>query len=203
VLLISVCSATPNYVDLERFEDVIQRESDGKIRVLFPRRLSHERGFLLALSVARELSGLYSQVEFHFTGDRPSELVDTEMGRKDGVHFQKYQFDDMHMAYANADIVIIPTIHSEGTSLSCLEALASGKAVVASDVGGLPNLIVDGFNGLLIRPNRQELKRALETLINNKELRERLSRNALSVAQVFSKKRWREKWEMEIKELEG
>ena len=58
----------------------------------------------------------------------------------------------MPQVYRYADIVLIPTKAAEGTSLSCLEAMASGRAVIAGCVGGLSDLIVDGYNGLLLRP---------------------------------------------------
>jgi glycosyltransferase involved in cell wall biosynthesis len=79
--------------------------------------------------------------------------------------------------------------------------MASGKAIISSDVGGLTNLIIHGYNGLLIRPNKQELMEALVTLINNTNLREVYGNNSLAVVEAFSKKRWKEKWINQLENL--
>jgi glycosyltransferase involved in cell wall biosynthesis len=97
-------------------------------------------------------------------------------------------------AYRLADISIIPTIQSEGTSLSCLEAQASGNAVIATTVGGLTDLILHAYNGLLIEPTGVDLYQALVRLITDDALRLRLSLKATEVAQTFSLNRWRSRW---------
>lgn len=78
----------------------------------------------------------------------------------------------MPEVYRRADIVLVPTCYSEGTSLSCLEAMASGCAVIATNVGGLPELIINRFNGLLIAPEAEALAEALTQLIEQPELRQ-------------------------------
>ncbi len=85
-------------------------------------------------------------------------------------------------------------MYSEGTSLSCLEAMACGNAVIATNIGGLVNLVIDGYNGILINPSEDELKLALNNLLSNAELRKTLSTNAIKVAQTFDKSIWQQKW---------
>ena len=53
--------------------------------------------------------------------------------------------DEMNKAYQNADITLIPSLYSEGTSLSCIEAMACGNAVIATRIGGLSDLIINDF----------------------------------------------------------
>jgi glycosyltransferase involved in cell wall biosynthesis len=92
--------------------------------------------------------------------------------------FTGCSFEEMQQYYSRADIVIIPTIASEGTSLSCIEAFACGCAVVATNVGGLCNLVVDNYNGLIVNPNPKDISEATTRLIDDKELRLKLVRNA-------------------------
>lgn len=83
-------------------------------------------------------------------------------------------FDEMKLIYADADIAVIPTVYSEGTSLSCLEAMSSGLPVVATNVGGLNDLILDGYNGRLVPPSAERITAALAELIEDRELRKAL-----------------------------
>jgi glycosyltransferase involved in cell wall biosynthesis len=96
--------------------------------------------------------------------------------------------------------VVIPTRYSEGTSLSCLEALASGKAVIATNVGGLADLILPDFNGLLIEPDEAALYAAICRLIDDPGLRERLAANGLQTAQAFGLATWQARWEQVIRQ---
>jgi glycosyltransferase involved in cell wall biosynthesis len=76
--------------------------------------------------------------------------------------------------YARAAVVACPS-RREGFGVACLEAMSHARAVVATDVGGLRDLVVDGETGLVIPPRRPEaLRAALERLLADEELRRRL-----------------------------
>ncbi len=86
------------------------------------------------------------------------------------------------------DIFVLPSIH-EALSNSLMEAMAFGLAVVASNVGGNPELVIDGETGLLFKAgDAQDLARQLSALIGQAELRQRLRMNASAyVAARFGK----------------
>jgi glycosyltransferase involved in cell wall biosynthesis len=76
--------------------------------------------------------------------------------------------------YARAAIVACPS-HREGFGVSCLEAMAHGRPVVAGGVGGLLDLVVNGETGILVEPgNVPALRAALERLLGDRELRRRM-----------------------------
>jgi len=80
-----------------------------------------------------------------------------------------------------ADICVLPSL-SEGMSNSILEYMAAAKPVIATKVGGNPELIQDGFNGLLIeKENVEQLSQALVELIKDKEKRKNFGQNGLSL----------------------
>ena len=187
----------PNFVDTDLFRPQ-PRASDGRCVVLYPRRLYRPRGFWLLAEVVPELLARHAELEFRFVGQ-----ADPEEARRmdelraqfgDKVQHDSLQPDEMVRAYQNADITVIPTVASEGTSLSCLEALACGNAVVVTDVGGLPELVCDGFNGLVISPTAAALQDALEHLIADRDTRRRLGENARRSAEAYSKSIWQERW---------
>jgi glycosyltransferase involved in cell wall biosynthesis len=76
------------------------------------------------------------------------------------------------------DILVMPSLR-EGLPLIALEAMSSGVPIIASKVGGIPELVIDGKTGLLVEPeNHVALKEAIERLINDKGLRQQLIDNA-------------------------
>jgi glycosyltransferase involved in cell wall biosynthesis len=190
-------SYIPNYVDLNLYKPIKKIDSD-KIIILFPRRLYAARGFFLVADIIDDILKKYSNVEFHFVGqaDEPAKstvinLVDKFKGK---VFFYQQKAEEMYKIYQKADITLIPTVASEGTSLSCIEAMACGNAVIATNVGGLSDLIINSYNGLLIEPNSRSLHDAIVQLIDTPELAKELSSNAIQVAKCFSHERWKKSW---------
>ncbi|HTG34662.1 MAG TPA: polysaccharide pyruvyl transferase family protein [Thermoanaerobaculia bacterium] len=187
----------PNFVDLEEFRPA-PREG-VPLTLLFPRRLVAARGFWLVAEILPGLLADHPRIEIHFVGEAAGEeeeevrrLVALDPRR---VHWRSLPPERMPEAYAAADVVLIPTLHSEGTSLSALEAQAAGRTVIATRVGGLSDLVLDGYNGLLIEPDAGALRGAVERLILDPELRERLARQGLATVQGFGIERWRTRWE--------
>jgi len=85
------------------------------------------------------------------------------------------------------DIFILPSVR-EGMSLALAEAMAHGKAIIASNVGGIPELIKDGQTGLLVEPaDTEKMGEKISCLIDDCELRKKLGRQAsLAYEQRFT-----------------
>lgn len=197
VRLADKCVRIPNFVDIERFFPA-ERKSD-RIVVLFPRRLAADRGFWLMAAIIPDLVRCHPEVVVELVGiaagedeRREAERLTTRFPQH--VRWSVMPFDQMPDVYRSADIVVIPPLCSEGTSLSCLEAMASGKAVVATRVGGLPELIINEYNGLLVDPTTSALRNAIERLIIDSNLRTQLGYRAAETARCFHIARWREQW---------
>ncbi len=193
----------PNYVDLSTFKPKEgYLENREKIVILYPRQLYSARGLYLVLEIMDDILEKYTHVEFHFVGrggEQDIGLVIEKQKKWPGrVKFASLSMEEMPQSYQNADISLIPSVHSEGTSLSCLEAMASGNAVIATRVGGLSDLIINNYNGLLIDPQPEELKRAIITLLENKSALSLFKKRNIDVAQAFSKTLWRNRWKSMI-----
>jgi len=86
------------------------------------------------------------------------------------VIFVNLSDQEIKKLYVDSDLVAIPSIY-EGFPIVALEAMACGKPIVASSVGGLLDIIEHGVNGLLVtQKNPAELARGIITLIKNKKL---------------------------------
>jgi glycosyltransferase involved in cell wall biosynthesis len=187
----------PNCVALDRFP-AQAKSFAGPLRVLFPRRLCSERGFPGVLEAFDYLLPRHPDLEFHLCGggaEREEVLAREFVARhRDRARWSDLPMDEMPSAYAASHVVLLPTEYGEGTSLACIEAMATNNAVVATHVGGLPNLVLDGYNGLLIKPGPQALVDAVERLVADRALTARLAAHALDVASSFGRARWQQRW---------
>jgi glycosyltransferase involved in cell wall biosynthesis len=92
---------------------------------------------------------------------------------------------DMDAVYAGLDIIMLTSLN-EGTPVSIMEAMAAGKPVLSTNVGGISELINNGQTGLLASTEK-ELVAGLTSLIENTPLRKQLSTAAAKEAARFSK----------------
>jgi glycosyltransferase involved in cell wall biosynthesis len=86
-----------------------------------------------------------------------------------------------------AKIFVLPTVTREGHPKALIEAMACGCACIATDVPGNSELIQDGENGLLVMPkDKKSLLEAFVKILNNENLRIKISENARKTAEKFS-----------------
>jgi glycosyltransferase involved in cell wall biosynthesis len=180
----------PNAVDAEAFSPSVERGfvrahyhiPDDCFLILCPRRLVPKNGinFLIeSLSIISDRR----LVRLLIVGDGPERANLASLVRKlkldESVIFAGSKPNaDLPRFYADADAVAIPSL-KEATSIAGLEAMSCARAVVATNVGGLPEIIEDQMTGLLVPPrDASGLARAIESLIDQPELRRRLGEAA-------------------------
>jgi glycosyltransferase involved in cell wall biosynthesis len=96
------------------------------------------------------------------------------------------QVADVRPVLAAADLVVMPSL-AEGLGVAAIEAMAAGRAVVANRVGGLPELITDGAQGLLVPPgDPRPLADAIARCLDDDGLRARLAAAGSRRAETFS-----------------
>lgn len=196
----------PNYVNHENFSSIDSEKKSEGLVILYPRRLIAARGFWLVYDVIPKILEEFDQVSFLFCG-KGDETAINALKKLIDIYGDKVKYmvappHEMPGIYRQSDIILVPTINSEGTSLSVIEAMASKKAVITSYVGGLTDLVTDKFTGLMITPDSEtELLNAIKKLITDKELREYIVDNAYKKSLVFSEKIWQQKWSDAINDL--
>ncbi|MBP3964910.1 glycosyltransferase family 4 protein [Paenibacillus lignilyticus] len=181
----------------------IQPESVSRgLRLLYPRRLSYERGIVPMMLITDRLLAEMPKLTVEFAGElvegTPVALAFYTWLKshpyRDRIVHHTYAFTSVRDAYRAADVAVIPTVYSEGTSLSCLEAMSCGVAIVATNVGGLNDLITDDFNGRLVSPTEQALYTAVRELLMDEERRLRYGADARRTAFAFDIGRWQQRW---------
>lgn len=171
---------------------------DNIIRIIFARRLWEYRGTKVFYYAINRILKEYNNVFITIAGDGPDEswlkerLVDDPR-----VEFIHYSCQDSIAIHKNKQIAVVPTVGSEGTSLSLLEAMASKCAVICTDVGGLTNVVLDGYNGLVIPAGSSEaLYIAIKKLILDQNYCKCLAEKGFeTVSAAFSLEKWQQSWE--------
>ncbi len=104
-----------------------------------------------------------------------------ELGIRDGVLFPGYVVNrELPRYYSFADLAVFPSIADEAFGMSICEAMACGKAVLSTRVGGIPELVADGESGILVEPgNWEELGERMNSLLSDRSLRSVLGTKAL------------------------
>jgi glycosyltransferase involved in cell wall biosynthesis len=188
-------STISNGVDVERFHGAVptlQNEiapNDYSL-VGFVGRLVPEKGGELLLQAAKQVLAVRPKTIFVFVGEGSSrtewEALANRLGISKQVVFTGAR-TDLPGVYASLDMLVLPSL-VESLPMCLLEAMAAGKPVVATSVGGIPRLVTTEETGLLVEPNDVSgLVAAIVRLLENRELAERLGQNGhVRCAQNFS-----------------
>lgn len=162
----------PNGVDMEMFtpsgnDCAESAPKAGKpFVVLCPRRIAPKNGVIYFAKAADVLSSKYPDVDWRFwvTGhmyqgseyaQQILEALERPLLAGQVAFLGAVPHHKMPTVYRRADLVVIPSL-VEAVSLSALEAMASGIPVVATSVGGLPEVVKDGYTGILVPPEDAE-----------------------------------------------
>ena len=165
-------------VDLRVFE--FSEEPLGNPVILFPARMLRDKGVIEFVEAACLLRARGHVAKFVLAGKvdagNPSSLNREDLARFEreaGVEWLGH-VTDMPSLYRRAHIVCLPS-YREGLPKALLEACATGRAIVATDVPGCREAVRNGENGLLVQPrNSVALADALEVLLADQTLRQRM-----------------------------
>lgn len=152
--------------------------------------LRKQKGLNYFIEAAKLISNEFSNVKFIIVGDGElrEELVElsSNLNLTDKIIFTGFR-EDVPQIIKELDIFCLSSLY-EGLPISLLEALGNSKPVVVTAVGGIPELITNGSNGLLVPPrDPKKLADSLKRLISDKDLVESLKTNALkSIKENFS-----------------
>jgi glycosyltransferase involved in cell wall biosynthesis len=154
-------------------------------------RLSREKGhidLIEGLSLLRE-SNKTRKLHLIIVGDGPEKqrLLDAAVQHQvaQWVSFVGYQAD-VGPYYSMADVMVLPS-HTEGSPNVLLEAMAAGLPIVATSVGGVPEIVTSGKQAVLTEKNNPvALARAIGRLLDDNDLRAQMSQSAQTAALAYS-----------------
>ena len=180
-----------NGIDLSRCIQKTTYETGNRVTILHVGRFDVPKNHAGLLEAFRLLRKTHPECRLRLAGDgelRPDmEALARELGISDAVEFCGMQ-SNVYPYLHDADIFTLPSIY-EGNPMTIIEAMGTGLPIVASRVGGIPDMISDGESGLLVQPEPQAICAALARVVEDKTLRQRMGETAKKRSQTFSAER--------------
>lgn len=168
-----------NYVSLPDENLLLKHDGghnqNGPIKILFLGLIGHRKGVYDLINAVRNLCSDEHEFHLYIGGNgeekKAQQLVDKYQLQNKITLMGWVSGEDKNEQLLKSDIYVLPS-YNEGLPMSLLEAMSWGKPVVSTLVGGIPELVRDGRDGYLVKPGDVDgLTKALQKLINDKELR--------------------------------
>lgn len=184
----------PNGVNLEHFSTNVlplPQFMDGNQNILFVGRFEKRKGAKFLLRAIPYIRERFPQTRFIFVGEgrlrRGFQKFVEKQGWQDVVFTGYVSDEDLPRYFASAHVFCSPATGGESMGIVLLEAMASGKPVVASNISGYATVVNHGVDGLLTTPrNSDELAWAIGYLLENEPLRQQFIRAGLQKAREYA-----------------
>lgn len=173
----------PNGIDCTRFSpDIppIVKMKTNITNILFVGRLDERKGILVAIRALKEVIKDFPSTHLLVIGNGPLEskakLLVNKMNLKNFCSFLGYiKREELPNYYASCDVYISPALGGESQGIVLLEAMASGKPVIASNIEGYRGVICDSETGILFTPGSdKDLAIKIKMILKNSNLRKNL-----------------------------
>jgi glycosyltransferase involved in cell wall biosynthesis len=178
----------PNFVDT----DVFSASSEKNDYILYAGRLIRSKGLNYLLTAFQAINKRFPDFKLKIAGGTEMEVElyrekVKELGLKEIEFLGSVEHDEIAKVMKRALAIVLPTVTREGLPKVLLEAMACGTVCIATDVPGSRDLITDGVNGLLVPPKDSDsLAEAIMSVISDKEMREKLTRNGFETSRKYS-----------------
>lgn len=185
----------PNAIDLSAYREIAQdRRVEGKnppqVNVLYLGYLGRNKGTFELIEAAKEVADKGLPICFDLVGEElgygekeqlKQKIAQSNLNNIVTLHSPATGTEKISFL-RKADIFAYPS-YSEGMPIAIIEAMASGLPIIASNVGGIPDQVEDGVNGILVDAGRvDQLANALETMSSNPALRSSMQERSLNIA---------------------
>jgi len=156
-----------------------KRENKENIIILYVGQLGKHKGVQVLINAFKQLKDNNIKLYIIGGGKYESDLKELAIPDKRITFYGKLLNEEVKKFYNEADILVVPSIWYDNSPMVIYEALRQGVSVVGSNIGGIPELIKDNYNGFLFEAgNAGQLKEILANIIENPENLKVLSKNA-------------------------
>jgi glycosyltransferase involved in cell wall biosynthesis len=161
------------------FDGIKKKSVDNKITLLFLSRFAAGKGLMELLDAFNSIRIRHPEVSLHLVGDGSEKLAVEKkisaLNLKENVTLPGYiHGKEKAQELVDADIFILPS-YSEGCPVALLEAMAAGLPIIATNVGGIPDIITDGENGVLLTSHTPDaIENGINKMLENKINRQKI-----------------------------
>ena len=187
-----VHTTTSTTLSEKHIVDIRNTQIYSPVQLLFVGRLEPEKGVIYlieALNICAKNNVLTRlTIVGNGTERKFLEKLIFSLGLQDQVIFTGFipMGDELWRIYRQADIFVMPSLE-EAQGKVQLEAMGAGLPIIATQVGGIPSIIKDGYNGLLVPPRSSiAIANAMQKLIEEPITRQQLSQSALAAARHYT-----------------
>lgn len=185
----------PNGVNTKEFYPDVSKQILDILNIIFVGRLTEQKGVTFLIDAIQQIKD--TKINCGIIGDGPLreslEKETRESGLEGIIKFHGWvSREELRSYYQKADLFILPS-YEEGMPNVVLEALASGLAIIATDIGGNDELVATGINGFLYK-NHSELPALITKFISNPGLKAEFGKASCAKAQELSWKNVAEKY---------
>lgn len=161
-------------------------------KVLFVGRLEKTKGVMYLIDAFAHALLTLPHLELHIVGDGPDRTDLENHVRKlnltESITFHGWIKDRSKIihTYEEATLLVVPSIWPENLGTVCIESLAVGRPVIGTNVGGIPELVIDGHTGYLVPvEDSVAIANKILEIVNDRQLLTRLSEESSKYAKKF------------------
>ena len=179
--LVAINAEQPKIVSLstmfdgESFKFTKRTRTDDEFHFIYLGRFIAEKGLVELLEAFRSLAETMNSINLFLAGDGPfrKKLEDWIAQNKMSSRVQVFSYlrdQEKAQFLLNGDCFVLPTYYSEGCPISLLEAMAAGLPVITTPVGGIPDIVEENINGMLLDDiSPSTIARAMGKMVKNEE----------------------------------
>lgn len=177
-----------NGIDMSRCAPKEDYTCDGDFKILHIGRFQSQKNHAMLISAFARFHQYYSNSTLQLIGEgegrEDAEHLAIELGVNQAVEFLGVQSNVYNFLH-DADVFTLPSLY-EGMPITLIEAMGTGLPIVATNVGGIPDMLRNGESAVLIDINEDELVEAFLKMFNSAKLRATLGKNARDESSEFS-----------------
>ena len=185
-----------NGIDLSKCREKTNYNRGEKFKIVHVGSYQEVKNHIGLIDAFEEFYDNHPDAELHFIGDgqRRSMIEQIVKDKKltDNVIFYGFQ-SSVHKFLNDMDIFTLPSLY-EGMPMSIIEAMGTGMPIVATNVGGIPDMLTNNEDAILVSVNSHEICNAFEKLYNSLELRTTLGKSAKDHSAIFSAEKMAEQY---------
>lgn len=182
----------PNGIDEKLFTYTFDKKETHHNAILYVANIEPRKGLFMLVKSINKVKNAFPDISLIVVGkvvdkqyfDNIVNYINSNNIKKNVIFRGYINRNELFMEYSKCSIFVLPSL-IEPFGIVILEAMAFKKPVIASNTGGIPSIITNGYNGLLFDGSIQDLSNKIIYLLNNNKIREYISQNGYVTANDY------------------